>query len=256
MSDADQGSLRDLAAAHALGALSADESREFEGLLAQDATVAREVAEYREVAALLALADAEPTASERLRARVLAGAPSAAAPAVRIDARRTMRGPWLPLALAATALLAVWFGVGRARSERGLAEARAAVTERERQLAAQQKTLDALLAPDVQLFQMTATGDPDPRVQFFWDRRRNTAILRSARVRALEQDRVYQLWFIQDGKPLPSVTFRPSASGEAMVTDIPVPTEGALSAIAITEEPTGGSPQPTSPIYVVSKLGA
>jgi anti-sigma-K factor RskA len=52
------------------------------------------------------------------------------------------------------------------------------------------------------------------------------------------------------------VTFRPGPSGEAMVQEISVPTDGALSAIAITEEPAGGSPQPTSPIYVVSKLGA
>jgi len=254
MSDADQGSLRDLAAAYALGALSADELRDFEALLAHDADAMREVREYREVAALLALGDGEPAVTDRLRTRVIATAPRKAAPAV--IAPRRPRGAWLPVALAAAVLLAAWLGAGRVRSERALAEARAAVVLRDRQLAAQQETLDALLAPDVQLFQMTATGDPDPRVQFFWDRKRNTAVLRSARVKEPAADRVYQLWFIKDGKPVPSVTFRPGASGEALVQDIPVPTDGALSAIAITEEPAGGSPQPTSPIYVVSKLGA
>ena len=45
----------DLAAAYALGALSPDEAQRFEAFLATSAEAQREVAEYREVAALLAL---------------------------------------------------------------------------------------------------------------------------------------------------------------------------------------------------------
>ena len=45
----------DLAAAYALGALSPDEARRFEAFLATSPEAQREVAEYREVAALLAL---------------------------------------------------------------------------------------------------------------------------------------------------------------------------------------------------------
>jgi anti-sigma-K factor RskA len=74
MSAAEFGTPRDLAAAYALGALDAPEAKAFEELLARDAELAREVAEYREVAALLALAEpASPP--DGLRARVLAGAP-------------------------------------------------------------------------------------------------------------------------------------------------------------------------------------
>ena len=69
-----QDSPQDLAAAYALGALSADEARRFETFLATSPEAQREVPEYREVAALLALAgpEAEPRSTADLRERVLA----------------------------------------------------------------------------------------------------------------------------------------------------------------------------------------
>jgi anti-sigma-K factor RskA len=66
--------------------------------------------------------------------------------------------------------------------------------------------------------------------------------------------RAYQLWFITDGKPVPSVTFKPEADGDASVGQIPVPSDGTVSAAAITVEPEAGSAQPTSPIVMVGTL--
>ena len=57
MSQPGQESVRDLAAAYALGALGTDDTREFERLLAGSPDLQRDVAEYREVAALLGLGD-------------------------------------------------------------------------------------------------------------------------------------------------------------------------------------------------------
>ena len=59
MSAAEHDSVRDLAAAYALGALSPEESREFEAYLASSPEAQREVAEYRDVAALLQLQQSE-----------------------------------------------------------------------------------------------------------------------------------------------------------------------------------------------------
>jgi anti-sigma-K factor RskA len=66
--------------------------------------------------------------------------------------------------------------------------------------------------------------------------------------------RTYQLWFIQDGKPVPSVTFNPEPVGHARVEQIAVPRDGDVSAAAVTVEPEGGSAQPTSPILLVGPL--
>jgi len=258
MSAAEFGTPRDLAAAYALGALDAPEAKAFEELLARDAELAREVAEYREVAALLALAEPASSPPDGLRARVLAGAPSqpiSAAPSKQAGFN------WMPWALAAALLLAAWMGAGRARLGARLDEAYALLSRRDTMLAerdtlleVQQRTLDALLAPGVELYQLTATGDPVPGVQLFWDRKRNRAIIHSFGVKPLPDDRTYQLWFIQNGKPVPSVTFRPAADGRAQVESIEVPSGAGVTAAAITEEPLGGSPQPTSAIYLVGKL--
>jgi anti-sigma-K factor RskA len=50
------------------------------------------------------------------------------------------------------------------------------------------------------------------------------------------------------------VTFTPEPDGHAKVERIPVPQGGSLSAAAVTVEPQGGSPQPTSPIILVGTL--
>ncbi len=50
------------------------------------------------------------------------------------------------------------------------------------------------------------------------------------------------------------MTFRPAADGRAQVESIEVPSGAGVTAAAITEEPLGGSPQPTSAIYLVGKL--
>ena len=258
MSGAEFGTPRDLAAAYALGALDAADAKAFEELLARDAELAREVAEYREVAALLALAEPASSPTDGLRARVIAGAPARS-----ITSAPSSGGPagWMPWALAAAVLLAAWMGLGRARLGTRLDEvgarldtAQALLSQRDTLIEVQQKTLDALLAPGVELYQLTATGDPVPGVQLFWDRKRNRAIIHSFGVRPLADDRTYQLWFIKDGKPVPSVTFRPAADGRAQVESIEVPSGAGVTAAAITEEPLGGSPQPTSAIYLVAKL--
>jgi anti-sigma-K factor RskA len=259
MTGGEFGTPRDLAAAYALGALDAVETKAFEALLARDAELAREVAEYREVAALLALGEPRaPQPTDRLRARVIAAAPArqiSTAPSSK--AGRT----WMPWALAASLLGAIWLGAGRARLELKLEQAYTLLSQRDTLLAqrdtlleSQQRTLDALLAPGVELYQLTATGDPVPGVQLFWDRKRNRAIIHSFGVKPLPSDRAYQLWFIQDGKPVPSITFRPGADGRARVEAIEVPAGPGVTAAAVTEEPLGGSPQPTSAVYLLGKL--
>jgi len=65
---------------------------------------------------------------------------------------------------------------------------------------------------------------------------------------------VLQLWLIPKagGKPMPSVTFWPDASGtlSAMVEN-PPDAMSDTQALAVTEEPIGGSQQPTgAPMWV------
>ncbi|MBP6669869.1 MAG: hypothetical protein KA180_10525, partial [Gemmatimonadales bacterium] len=97
--------LRDLAAAYALGALDPAEARAFEAFMATSPETAREVAEYREVNALLALGTGGgATPAPELRARVVARATAARAAAL---APRAPRLAWLALAASLVALAGV-----------------------------------------------------------------------------------------------------------------------------------------------------
>ena len=255
MSDPHRDPVEDLAAAYALGALPPEESRRFEAHLAASPEAQREVAEYREVAALLALGGPDPAPGPELRQRVLDRVggtkvrPLAAEPAPRSADRRILWG-----ALAASLVATLGLGAGLLSTRDELADLRGRLDATSQALASREATLNAIFEPGVQMFQLTATGDPDPGLQLFWDRERHRAILHGFRLRPVPAGQAYQLWFIKDGAPVPSVTFTPETTGPARVEQIEVPADGTVSAAAITVEPAAGSTRPTSPILLVGSL--
>jgi anti-sigma-K factor RskA len=263
MSTPNDASIRDLAAAYALGALSPEEMRAFEAYLAGSPDAQREVAEFRETAALLAVAGPEAQPGPELRQRVLervrATKVAALAPVPVQPARAKTRVPLLAwAALAATIAIAVGLAnrvrvltTTLAARDSTIAAQRQALAQQGTQLAARESVLASVLEPGVELVQLTKQGDPDPRIQLYWDRLHNTAVLRASKLRPAPSGRTYQLWFIKDGKPVPSVTFDVAPAGDALVPKVTVPTGGQISAAAVTEEPTGGSQQPTTPILLV-----
>lgn len=67
----------------------------------------------------------------------------------------------------------------------------------------------------------------------------------------LAAGRTYELWFVDENGPAPAGTF--TADGGSVVHRA----DGAAPVtVAITEEPAGGSPQPTGPILASATIGA
>ncbi len=256
MSSAEHESVRDLAAAYALGALSPEETREFEAYLASSPEAQREVAEYRDVAALLALAGPEAAPSEALRERVLGGV---SRQKTRSIPRRTNRIVWGALAASlvgvvglGSALMSTRAQLAQLQGEMSIASIQ--LDSAQKLIANRQATLDWIFEPNVELFQLTASGDPNPNIQLFWDKTRKSAILHASDLHQIDPGKTYQLWFIKDGTPVPSVTFKPEPTGHAKVEPLGVPSYGDISAAAVTIEPEGGSKQPTMPIVMVGSL--
>ncbi|MGI9039642.1 MAG: anti-sigma factor [Gemmatimonadales bacterium] len=261
MSRPEQDSPQDLAPAYALGMLPPEESRRFESFLATSPEAQREVAEFRDVSALLALGGGEGPHSG-LRARVLErvrkdqGRPL---PVAAGSSRRPAAALWI--AMAASLLAAVGLGAGllSLRREVGQLEAivsqqRSTLAQRERDLASREATLNRIFGPGVQMFQLTGRGDPRPRIQLFWDRQHNQAIVHGFQLEPVPPGRAYQLWFIRNGKPVPSITFRPEPDGHVKVEQVAVPADGSVSAAAVTMEPESGSAQPTLPLLLAGEL--
>jgi anti-sigma-K factor RskA len=256
MSHPEQDTLLDLAAAYALGALSSEETQRFEAYLAGSPEARREVAEYRDVAALLALGGPEAAPSPDLRERVVSRIRGPSAPPSAAARRRSP--PWGALAAGLVAAVGLGFGYVQLREVRDLraelGRTMQRLAETSELLTAREATLNAIFEPGVQMFQLTASGDPDPLIQVFWDRERHRAIVHGYKLEPVPEGRAYQLWFIKDGAPVPSVTFKPEPTGHVKVEQIPVPADGEVSAAAVTVEPESGSTQPTSPILLVGPL--
>lgn len=247
-------SIRELAAGYALGALTPEETRDFEAALAQSADLQSEVAEYREVNALLAGSRAEQPAAalkDRLMARIHeAKNVSLVQPAAR-------RFPWLAMALAATGLVAVGLGARIRWLERQLTERNTVLAATAARLARREETLNTLLnaESDLTVVQLSTAGVQAPGMQLFWNRRANRAVLYAFRLPPAAAGRVYQLWLIpRGGTPIPSATFNSEPDGHALVEAFQLPTDGGFETAAITIEPAGGSTAPTMPIILVGRV--
>jgi anti-sigma-K factor RskA len=70
---------------------------------------------------------------------------------------------------------------------------------------------------------------------------------------ALPGNRVYQLWLIRSNAPAiaSAGTFRPDAAGGASIQLNSVPILAGVTAVSVTDEPAGGSAQPTGSKWVI-----
>lgn len=250
--------MKEQAAAYALGALSPEEARAFEAYLVGSAEARREVAEYREVNALLASGAAGPAPAPGLRGRVLAHATRQQVVPLR---PRTPLPIWIALAASVVALLAT--GVSWRNSRQAVVERDSLIAGMARELdartvrlAEREATLNAILEPTVTLTKLVSSQPGQPVIQLFWNRRTNVALVHAFQLKPTADQRVYQLWFIpKHGAPIPSVTFNTEASGHALVQQVVVPEGLDLAAAAITDEPAGGSAAPTTTPILVGTFG-
>ena len=253
-----------LAPAYALGALDPDERREFEEHLGSCDACSAEVRSLSQITAGLAQAPMQVSPRPELRGRVLSAvgatnairqAPSkvkvqsAAAPAV-----------WLPyaamLALTAGFALYAWDQRNEIRSLSARVEdaaARSRESQRElteargRSLQAE-ATIDVMTAPDLVRFDLAGQGDArQASARAYWSRQRGM-VFSGANLPPLPPGRVYQVWVItNDPAPVSAGLLGADGSGLFMTpSDIAPP-----KLVAVTNEPAGGAPAPTTTPFLV-----
>jgi len=263
-------------APYALGALDERERASFEAHLATCDVCASEVRELREVAGLLATAAAHVSPPPALRDRILAEArqvrPMAtatapernvapqpqAAPAKGVERPRG-RGGILPWLLAAAAgIAAVVIGQqfrgerdARVAMERALETSRLAMDSAAATLRGRDSLIALLVSPDVQAVSVSGTG-PAPSAKYFLDRRTNRIVIAANALPPAAPGRTYQLWGIETGRPPVSLgTFNTDTSGRVLAS-LAVPSGLRVAVTAVTEEPAGGSPQPTTTPFLAA----
>lgn len=269
-------------AAYALDALARDEAAFLARHLVECAHCQHEVDSLREAVSAMALAVPQVAPPASLRARVLAQATSApqeavtsaapvpatasrvmssVSPAARSSAGERMAPrsrsmlPWLAAAACATVAIglgAAWQG---ARSEQqtllaAVARADSLLANQQLALAARDSLLLQVLGPEVETTTLAATGSA-PTMRLFFDRTRGVMVVSARRLPPAPDGRTYQLWGIgTDGRPVGLGLFNTGADGAAIVS-LQVAADARFTISAVTDEPAGGSPQPTSTPFLV-----
>ncbi|MGQ0815960.1 MAG: anti-sigma factor [Gemmatimonadota bacterium] len=241
----------ELAAGYSLGSLDADERATFEMHLAGCKDCQAEVDSYRDVVGSIGLGAPVVPPPPHLRARILAETKSVRALNPPTQFQRLL--PWLVAAAAMTVAIASLLMYASERSRRELAESAGAAAATQlmharKQVAQQDSMLAAILAPDAESARLVAQGRP-PSVRLFLNRRRNMVVLSARDLAPAAAGRTYQLWGIADGQPVSMGTFNTSADGQATVV-LPLATDARFTHSAITDEPAGGSPQPTTTPFI------
>jgi anti-sigma-K factor RskA len=264
VSDHDQ--FRELIQGYALGALDAQERAAAETHLATGCSeCSKALEEARWLVSQLAYLAPGAEPSEMLKNRLLQ--------TVRTEGRGVAPGagnlraavPWWiwagVAALLPFSLYSAWngrklqdeIGILRAQTERQTQE-RARL---EQEMAAVKvQAHEAMIWSDPKSVKITLPAkDPKmPQLEAMWHPDMGI-VVRGWKMPSLREKRVLQLWLIPKkagGKPMPSMTFWPDADGKftAMVEN-PPEVMSDTQALAITEEPVGGSAQPTStPMWV------
>lgn len=254
--DADGEAFEELAAAYALDALDSDDAASFRSHLTGCPRCQSLLADYRAVAAAFPLTLDEMEASPKLRSRILAtaqrepetpiaGQSAATTSVAEHRAAAPVRFKSRLWATAAAALFAVALGLGfwTARLQQQLGEQTAT-------LRLHQDALDAIAAGGRQwtLAGTDAPGASGALVQAPGDAQAYLLI----RLPGLPSDRAYQAWVIAGGTPASAGLLKPDPNGpyvlrlERPLTDAQI--------VAVTEEPSGGSPGPTGPIRAAFTL--
>jgi anti-sigma-K factor RskA len=284
MSDYSMSELRDMAPAYVLGALSPEEMAGFERALATSAELAAEVQAYRDVIATIGKVG-ETSPPDSLRARFLErvaerkratpvntnaiGARSLSvasgsqpaqrngSPAAGSNARDRWLTGVLGVGLAASLLFAVQRNSQVSSLNAALAQRDSLLAERTLHLAQRDSALNTVLEAERNLVMVNLVSTPTegPGIQFFWNVKQGRGMIHAFRLKPAAPGRSYQLWLIKDGKPVPSRVFNADADEHGLVWGIELPTElTGVSAVAITDEPAGGSPQPTTTPFMVGEI--
>jgi anti-sigma-K factor RskA len=257
---------RELIEGYALGSLDSADRALIEAHLASGcAECAKALEEARWLVSQLAYLAPNAEPSDMLKGRLLQ---TVRAEAAGGPARQPAPGAAIPWWLWAGVAALLLFSAYSTWNERHLRNAVANLQQQaeaqraERQKLEQQLRVAKLQAQEAMIWMdpnsvkiMLPPKDPNmPQLEAMWHPELGLCV-RGWKVPSPAEKRVLQLWLMPKkpgGKPMPSMTFWPDADGTltAMIENPPE----ALSetqALAITEEPMGGSLQPTSaPMWV------
>jgi hypothetical protein len=200
-----------------------------------------------EMNALIAAAVPVVEPPRRLRNRVLA------------IARPEQQGRWaanLAWAGLCAALVAalVYTAFDRQSAAAELAEVRQALDQTRNTLSLREAALEFLRRPDTRMLKTGAAAQQQPVAKVFVNPQQGVLMVANNLPR-LEPGRTFEMWIVpKAGNPRPFGLFKALPDGSAMhLQTAPVSLDEA-AAVALSIEPEGGSPQPTTTPFLITPI--
>jgi anti-sigma-K factor RskA len=255
---------------YALGVLEGKERAELEEHLARKCPrCTAGVAKARWVVVHLTLTAPDAQPSAQLKSRIMDAAkksaddPRTSAPLERPkpQAQGPMFPVWAWIAAAALALVTGYTIRQMNNQNQQLAQLRKQMKLATVQNQALQNQLDmdhmvamVMISPDSVSLKLMPTDKNMPMVHAYLHPHMGVAIT-ADQMPSMPPARTLQLWFVpKTGKPMSVAIFHPDATGQiALVAPVNMP-RNEIAALAVTDEPAGGSPQPTTPIAWMAQV--
>ena len=259
-----QDQFRELIEAYALGALDAGEREALETHLAAGCPeCAKALEEARFLVSQLAYLAPPAEPSETVKARLMrtVRAEEGVARPTTAKTRGASIPFWLWAGVAALLLLSIYSTWDARKLQKEVQEvnARAAAELKRREQLEQELTVAKheawiLTDPSSKKIDIMPNDKDMPMLAAMWHPQMGIYIT-GQKMPMPKGNKVLQLWLIpkaKGSKPMPSHTFWPDANGKiGEMVDDPPEVMAQTKALAITEEPAGGSQQPTStPLWV------
>ena len=114
----------------------------------------------------------------------------------------------------------------------------------------------SLTGSQVSVVGLSSSATKNPRALMFWDKATDKWTFVAHNLAPLAAGRTYQLWLVTATAKISAGTFTVSPKGDVMLQATYALDRNALKAVAVTEEPMGGMPQPTGAMVVVGAAAA
>jgi hypothetical protein len=216
-------------------------------LIRGDAETVRAVAEARAIATGLAMMATEVEPPKRLKRRLMA--------AVRRDEPGVPSWTWAWVTATALALVvALNFWQREQSKAKELAEVRSQLVESETRLASVTPLLDFLNEPQLRITSFGDAQPQPPRGRILVSPQRGVLLV-AQNLSSVPDGRTYQMWVVpKSGAPVSAGIFQPAPDGRAIHLNPQGVDLATTAAIAVSNEPAGGSPAPTTTPFIVAPV--
>jgi hypothetical protein len=120
-------------------------------------------------------------------------------------------------------------------------------------IAEKEHVIANLTGSQVAVVSLTSSSAPSPNGRMFWDQSVNQWTFVAHNIPRPRPGRAYQIWLVTPSQKISAGMFMPALNGDAMIRMRYALPKDALTAVAVTEEPTEGSPQPTSVPFIAGQ---